>query len=219
MWLKTNLRRVLNDEVLGCRWRADRQHVLVEPRPSTATQSYQEVSVVDEQPLNLVTRHHPVVPRLTLQRRTRCFLTRRSNKSAEVKNCSWSTDWQDGPVCWMAATRLCFSPPQNCPPSCRPLWIDTHDGDTHPTNIIISQWWDEWKSASVVNSSQVDDPTIGFNPSICYWALLNHFRTKQDYCASCWKHWRLAATNVCPCGKCQTMSHIVNSCPQTKMGR
>ena len=27
----------------------------------------------------------------------------------------------------------------------------------------------------------------------------------------------LAATDICPCGKRQTMSHIVNSCPQTKL--
>ena len=27
----------------------------------------------------------------------------------------------------------------------------------------------------------------------------------------------LAATNMYPCGKCQTMSHIVNSCPQSKL--
>jgi len=27
----------------------------------------------------------------------------------------------------------------------------------------------------------------------------------------------VAATDMCPCGKGQTMSHIVNSCPQTKL--
>jgi len=36
----------------------------------------------------------------------------------------------------------------------RPLWTDTL-----PTNIIF-QWRDEWKSAPVVHSSLVDDPTI-----------------------------------------------------------
>jgi len=29
--------------------------------------------------------------------------------------------------------------------------------------------------------------------------------------------WGLAATDMCPCGKRQTMSHIVNSCPQSKL--
>jgi len=74
-----------------------------------------------------------------------------------------------------------FLPLQNCLPSCRPLWTDTH-----PANII-SQWRDEWKSASVVNSSPVDDPTIqqgGFDLPRQYWVLLNRFRTNQDHCAS-----------------------------------
>ena len=30
-------------------------------------------------------------------------------------------------------------------------------------------------------------------------------------CASCRKKWGLAATGICPCGKCQVMSLIVNS--------
>jgi len=45
-----------------------------------------------------------------------------------------------------------------------------------------------------------------------YWALLNHFQTNQGHCTSCRKKWGLAATDMCPCGKCQTMSNIVNSC-------
>ena len=47
-----------------------------------------------------------------------------------------------------------FLPPRNCLPARRHLWTDTH-----PTNII-SQWPDKWKSAPVVNSSLLDDPTI-----------------------------------------------------------
>ena len=39
----------------------------------------------------------------------------------------------------------------------------------------------------------------------------------QGHCGSCWKKWGVAATDVCPCGEHQTMSHIVNSCPQTKL--
>jgi len=69
------------------------------------------------------------------------------------------------------------------------------------------------------NSSLVDDPTIrqpGFDLPRCYWALLNRFRTNQSHCASCRK-WGLAATDMCPCGKHQTMSHIVNSYPQSKL--
>jgi len=47
-----------------------------------------------------------------------------------------------------------FSPPRNCLPSHGPLWTDAYPTD------ITSQWQDDWKSASVVNSSLVDDPTI-----------------------------------------------------------
>jgi len=78
--------------------------------------------------------------------------------------------------------------------------------------VLISPW--------VVNSSLVDDPAIqqpGFNLPRRHWALLNRFPTNQGHCASCWKNWGLAATDICPCGKRQTMSHIVNSCPQTKL--
>jgi len=91
--------------------------------------------------------------------------------------------------------------------------------DRHPTNII-SQWRDEWKSALVVNSSLVDDSTIwqpGFDLPRCYWALQNRFWTSHSHCASCRMKWGLAATDMCPCGKHQMMSHIVNSCPQSKL--
>jgi len=75
----------------------------------------------------------------------------------------------------------------------RSLWTDTH-----PTNSI-SQWQNKWKSAPVVNSSLVHDPTIqqpGHDLPWCYWALLNRFQTKQDHCASCRKKWSFAATDV-----------------------
>ena len=48
------------------------------------------------------------------------------------------------------------------------------------------------------------------------WALLTRFQTNQGHRASCRKKWGLAATDMCPCGKCRTMSHTVNS-PQTKL--
>jgi len=47
--------------------------------------------------------------------------------------------------------------------------------------------------------------------------LINRFRANQGYCASCRKKLSLAAADMCSCGKHQTMSHIVNSCPQTKL--
>ena len=49
-----------------------------------------------------------------------------------------------------------------------------------------------------------------------HWALLTRFQTNQGHRASCRKKWGLAATDMCPCGKCRTMSHTINS-PQTKL--
>jgi len=49
------------------------------------------------------------------------------------------------------------------------------------------------------------------------WSLLNCFRTEQGHCGACSRKWRLTDTDLCPCGETQTMSHIVESCPLTKL--
>jgi len=49
------------------------------------------------------------------------------------------------------------------------------------------------------------------------WSLLNRFRTEQGHCGACKRKWRLTDTDLCPCGETQTMSHIVESCPLTKL--
>jgi len=49
------------------------------------------------------------------------------------------------------------------------------------------------------------------------WTLLNRFRTEQGHCGACRRKWRLTDTDLCPCGETQTMSHIVKSCPLTKL--
>jgi len=49
------------------------------------------------------------------------------------------------------------------------------------------------------------------------WSLLNRFRTEQGHCDACRRKWRLTDTDLCPCGETQTMSHIVESCPVTKL--
>jgi len=49
------------------------------------------------------------------------------------------------------------------------------------------------------------------------WSLLNRFHTEQGHCGACRKKWRLTDTDLCPCGETQTMSHIVESCPLTKV--
>ena len=66
----------------------------------------------------------------------------------------------------------------------------------------------------------VCDPTIqqpGFDLPRQQWSLLNRFRTDQGHCGACRSKWRLTDTDLCPCGETQTMSHIVESCPLTKL--
>ena len=95
-----------------------------------------------------------------------------------------------------------------------PLWLDLQRVD------IKSRWRHNWKSAQVVNSHLVCDPTIrqpGFDLPRQQWSLLNRFRTEQGYCGAFRRKWRLTDTDLCPCGETQTMSHIVESCPLTKL--
>jgi len=85
---------------------------------------------------------------------------------------------------------------------------------------IKSRWRHNWKSAQVVNSHLVCDATIrqpGFDLPRQQWSLLNHFRTEQGHWGACRRKWRLTDTDLCPCGETQTMSHIVESCPLTKL--
>ena len=57
----------------------------------------------------------------------------------------------------------------------------------------------------------------GFNLSRQQWSLLNHFRTEQGHCGACRRKWRLTDIELCTCGETKTMSHIVESCPLTKL--
>jgi len=77
-----------------------------------------------------------------------------------------------------------------------------------------------WKSAQVVNSHLVCDPTIrqpGFDLPWQQWSLLNRYRTEQGHCGACRRKRRLTDTDLCPCGETQTMSQIVESCHLTKL--
>ena len=49
------------------------------------------------------------------------------------------------------------------------------------------------------------------------WSLLNRFRASQGHCGANRKTWHLTDTDLCSCGETQTMSHIVESCPLTKL--
>ena len=98
--------------------------------------------------------------------------------------------------------------------SSKPLWLDLQPAD------IKSRWRHNWKSAQVVNSHLVCDPTIrqpGFDLPQQQWSLLNRFRMEQGHCGASRRKWRLTDTNLCPCGETQTMSHMVESCPLTKL--
>jgi len=48
-------------------------------------------------------------------------------------------------------------------------------------------------------------------------SLLKHLWTAHGHCGTCKKLWNRAATDLCPCGEKQTMSHVVESCPLTKL--
>ena len=72
---------------------------------------------------------------------------------------------------------------------------------------IKSRWRHNWKSAQVVNSHLVHDPTIrqpGFDLPRQQWSMLNRFRTKQGHCGACRRKWRLTDTDLCPCGETQS---------------
>ena len=75
-----------------------------------------------------------------------------------------------------------LSPPLLRLTSRKPLWLDLQPVD------IKSRWRHNWKSAQVVNSHLVCDPTIrqpGFDLPRQQWSLLNRFRTDQGHCGAC----------------------------------
>ena len=88
-----------------------------------------------------------------------------------------------------------LSPPLLQLTSRKPLWLDFQPVD------LKSQWRHNWKSAQMVNSHLVCDPTIrqpGFNLPWQQWSLLNRFRTKQGHCGACrrksrtYRHWSVS---------------------------
>ena len=106
-----------------------------------------------------------------------------------------------------------LSPPLLRLTSRKPLWLDLRPID------IKSRWTHNWKSAEVVNSHIVCDPTIrqqGFDLPRQQRSLLNHFRMKRAHCGACRRKWQFTDTDLCPCVETQTMFHIVESCPPDK---
>ena len=94
----------------------------------------------------------------------------------------------------------------------KPLWLHLQPVD------IKSRWRHNWKSAQVFNSHLVCDPTIrqpGFDlPRQQCWTV---FARNRDTAVPAEGIGDLQ-TLICPnCGATQTMSHIVESCPMTKL--
>ena len=89
-----------------------------------------------------------------------------------------------------------------------------------PTSVdTITQWREDWSSASVVDRTIVTDPTIrqpGFNLPHHTLSLKNRFRTGQGPCNANLHKWGLAQSPCCDCGQRQTTNHIVDTCPLTK---
>ena len=87
----------------------------------------------------------------------------------------------------------------------KPLWLDLQPVD------IKSRWRHNYKSAQVVNSHLVCDPTIrqpDFDLARQQWSLLNRFRTEQGHCGACRRKWRLTDTDPCPCGETQSPDDV-----------
>jgi len=57
----------------------------------------------------------------------------------------------------------------------------------------------------------------GFDMPRHSWTLLNRFRTGQGPCLANMHKWGLASSPLCDCGEQQTMEHIVDSFPLTKL--
>ena len=82
-------------------------------------------------------------------------------------------------------------------------------------------WSSRLRTASVFTASCTDHVqcsiVFSFDLPRQQWSLLNRFRTEQGHCGACRRKWRLTDTDLCPCGETQTMSHIVECCPLTKL--
>jgi len=96
---------------------------------------------------------------------------------------------------------------------------DAQFGQTTPVDTT-AQWREDWQSASVVNYTTVTDLTNRepvFDLPRQSLSLLNCFRTGQGPCRAILHKWGLAKSPTSDCGQQQTMSHIVDTCPSTKL--
>ena len=83
----------------------------------------------------------------------------------------------------------------------------------------VTQWREDWSSASVLNHTTVTDPTIrqpGFNLPRHTWSLMNHFQTGHGLCRANSHIRGLAQSPSCDSGQRQTTNHTADTCPLTK---
>jgi len=155
-------------------------HILCRPRDIAA-----ETPVVDHSVVLWVTSH--VVPEILQQK-----LQKSPVQTTPVSLNSFNE------------TNDVLHPPQRRLTSHTPLLSDMEPVD------IISQWRDDWSSASVVNCDLVQDTTIcppGFSLPMKQWCTLNRFRTNQGHCGACRcsKLWLIATyVRVVPLRQCPT---------------
>jgi len=94
-------------------------------------------------------------------------------------------------------------PPQLA--SRRPIW-------SHMTSVdTITQWREDWSSASVVNHTVVTDPTLrqpGFDLPRHTWSMMNRFETGQGPGHANLHKWGLAQSPSCDCGQRQTINTL-----------
>ena len=83
-----------------------------------------------------------------------------------------------------------------------------------------TQWQEEWAQSEIRNKFLIADPSCrlpGFDLPRHDWTLLNRYRTGHGRCAACLHDWGQLDSPLCPCGQKQTMIHIVEECPRTKL--
>lgn len=113
-----------------------------------------------------------------------------------------------------------MNPPPHRLTSRHPIWKDY---TIQNRNFSIKERWKEyWESSpDFHNKSIVDNPyelVQGFQLPRREWKTLNRLRTGHGCCAEKMFLWNFADSPVCDCDgvTVQSMSHIVNDCPQRR---
>jgi len=113
--------------------------------------------------------------------------------SPTKEGCHWQVGGENRQTWQLSIQHDILNPPLLRLTSRKPLWLNLQ-----PV-VIKSRWRHNWKSAQVVNSYLVCDPTIrqpGFDLPRQQWSLLNCFRTEQGHCGACIRKWRLTDTDL-----------------------